>query len=319
MLDTYGTIEVTRLTQARRLDAARNLLYHKSARLGGLCESSQPHSAPGRAFCVSGRFEMTKQCPICQNEFHVKPSHSNKRLCCSRACYAEHMKTALQGANNPNYRGRVKVCERCGREYASYKDSRKYCSHECYRGGPKRIKRYVQSSFLDQCGFRWCQCIKCGKKFQYRASKKRYCSKCSPKGMYYKRCPTCKSDFATRYNKKKFCTRKCYSVVAAEQQRGKRSHRWKGGLTRPEIILRNSLEYGDWRTAVFQRDDYICQLCFERGGKLAAHHIREYAKHPDLRLQVSNGITLCWPCHQSVKGKERSYETTFYDITGGIK
>lgn len=319
MLDTYGTIKVLRLTQARRFDAADNLLYHISARSIGLCEPQQPHSAVDRASFVSSRFEMTKQCPVCQNEFRVKPSHSDRRLCCSRACYAEHMKTSLRGANNPNYRARSKTCEVCGKEYTGYSERRKHCSIECYRGKPRRVKRYVQSNFLDQCGFRWCKCIKCGKRFQYHTSSKKYCFKCSPKGMYYRRCPNCKSDFATRYNKKKFCTRKCYNVAIAERQRGERSHLWKGGLTRPEVILRNSIEYGDWRTAVFQRDDYTCQLCFERGGKLAAHHIREYAKHPNLRLQVNNGITLCWPCHQSVKSKERLYETMFYDITGGIR
>lgn len=52
MFDTYGIIKVLRLTQARHIDAARNLLYHNSARFTGLCESQQPHSAVDRAFCV---------------------------------------------------------------------------------------------------------------------------------------------------------------------------------------------------------------------------------------------------------------------------
>jgi group I intron endonuclease len=59
MLDTNGIIKVTRLTQARHFDAARNLLYHNPARFIGLCESSQPHSAVERAFCVSSEDEMT--------------------------------------------------------------------------------------------------------------------------------------------------------------------------------------------------------------------------------------------------------------------
>lgn len=58
MLDTHGIIKATRLTQARHIDAAHALLYHNAARFVGLCESSQPHSATGRAFCVSSEVTM---------------------------------------------------------------------------------------------------------------------------------------------------------------------------------------------------------------------------------------------------------------------
>lgn len=53
MLDTHGIIRVLRLTQARYIDAARDLLYHNHARSVGLCESKQPHSAIERAFRVT--------------------------------------------------------------------------------------------------------------------------------------------------------------------------------------------------------------------------------------------------------------------------
>ncbi len=61
MLDTHGIIGLTRLTQARYIDAACTLLYHNLARSVGLCESSQPHSAIERAFCVSSEGDMTKE------------------------------------------------------------------------------------------------------------------------------------------------------------------------------------------------------------------------------------------------------------------
>ena len=61
--------------------------------------------------------------------------------------------------------------------------------------------------------------------------------------------------------------------------------------------IRNSKEYADWRNAVFERDDYICQKCGQRGGELNAHHIKLYADYPDLRLDLNNGITFCKECH----------------------
>lgn len=371
MLDIHGIMGVTRLTQARRFDAAQALLYHNLARFAGLCESSQPHSAAKRAFCVPSEANVIKQCEVCRIEFKVKPSHATRRKYCSNECRAIGIKETMRGENNPNYRGRDKsICPQCGKMFRGHRKDQEFCSQKCYqatgrnraprdrsgvtvscvvcgkdvymapsrykRGDTPRCKRcrgdtskrvqvrakqvgtVYQLAFLDQFNFRWCTCIKCGKRFQYHNKGKKFCLKCASYGEYFRRCPTCKTVFITDMKRQKFCSRKCYNKVIADRQRGEQSHLWKGGTTRPEMLLRGSMEYGDWRKAVFARDDYTCQLCYERGGKLAAHHIREYAKYPDLRLTLSNGITLCWPCHQSVKGEERLYETTFYDITGGI-
>lgn len=317
MLDTYDIIRVLRLTQARHFDAACNLLYHNPARSIGLCESQQPHSAIDRAFCVPSEAIMIKQCPVCNTEFKVKASHAAIRRHCSRACQAIAQRESLKGENNPNYRNRTRQCLACGKSFPAYGNRKYYCSRKCRYGEPK-IKKYVQLSFVSNLGFRECKCMICGKRFYYHRSGKKYCLKCKIKGGYYKQCKTCGAVFHTRDKRDVFCGMKCYALDTAERQRGERSHHWKGGLTRPDRLLRNSYQYADWRKAIFERDDYTCQLCFERGGKLAAHHIREYAKHPDIRIHPGNGITLCWPCHRSVKGKERAYETAFYDITGGL-
>lgn len=73
---------------------------------------------------------------------------------------------------------------------------------------------------------------------------------------------------------------------------------WKGGATGEAQQIRNSDEYSVWRASVFERDGYTCQQCGEKGGKLEAHHIRPFAEHPELRLDVSNGVTLCKACHR---------------------
>jgi 5-methylcytosine-specific restriction endonuclease McrA len=78
---------------------------------------------------------------------------------------------------------------------------------------------------------------------------------------------------------------------------GNKHWNWKGGITPKNQEERNTLEYKQWRTNVFQRDDYTCQMCMNRGHELNAHHIKEWASSPEHRFNVDNGITLCKPCH----------------------
>lgn len=85
----------------------------------------------------------------------------------------------------------------------------------------------------------------------------------------------------------------------SDAQRGEKANGWKGGKTRQAIIDRNSMEYRNWRTEVFKRDDYTCQFCGEKGGNLNAHHIRPFALFSQLRFDISNGITLCEGCHKT--------------------
>lgn len=63
---------------------------------------------------------------------------------------------------------------------------------------------------------------------------------------------------------------------------------------------RRSVEYSNWRTQVFERDDYTCQICKQRGGPLEAHHIKSFKHYKRDRYKVSNGITFCEQCHKRV-------------------
>ena len=91
---------------------------------------------------------------------------------------------------------------------------------------------------------------------------------------------------------------------------GERNNKWKGGITSEVTKQRNSTKYAKWRNSVFQRDDYICQCCGQRGGKLNAHHIENFADNEDLRFDVDNGITLCEKCHSF------RYVGSFHNIYG---
>ena len=54
------------------------------------------------------------------------------------------------------------------------------------------------------------------------------------------------------------------------------------------------------RAFVHTRDDFTCQECRDRGGKLHAHHIQRWVDSPDLRYSLDNGMTLCVECHREL-------------------
>lgn len=92
---------------------------------------------------------------------------------------------------------------------------------------------------------------------------------------------------------------------------GERNPNWKGGITPLSFKIRNSIESQLWRGAVFARDNWTCQDCGARCGngkavKLYAHHIKSFARYPELRFAIDNGQTLCRVCHKltpNFKGK----------------
>lgn len=90
--------------------------------------------------------------------------------------------------------------------------------------------------------------------------------------------------------------------------RGENHWNWQGGKTPVSRLLRNSLEYALWRTAVLMRDNYTCQECGQRGGKLEVDHIKPFALYPELIFAIDNGRTLCIYCHRQTNtygGKTR--------------
>lgn len=104
-------------------------------------------------------------------------------------------------------------------------------------------------------------------------------------------------------------TRKLMSKSARS---GPSSPWWQGGKTAEAKLIRRSVEYRLWREAVYRRDDYTCQICGERGGRLHPDHIKRFSMFPELRFDVSNGRTLCEDCHKQTPtyGRRKACEST---------
>ena len=105
---------------------------------------------------------------------------------------------------------------------------------------------------------------------------------------------------------------------------GKNNPRWKDGISNIKTKIRKCFKYVEWRQNVLQRDDFTCQKCRRRGGKLEAHHVKSFHElmqeaFYNLPLldkyeaciafsplwDVGNGETLCKDCHDETKQGRR--------------
>lgn len=105
--------------------------------------------------------------------------------------------------------------------------------------------------------------------------------------------------------------------MKASARKKEKAWNWKGGITTERKKIKHSDKYKNWRSNVFIRDNFTCQKCFKKGGKLEAHHIKRFiillgeAKNflPLFNLfeaamlysplwDLMNGITLCKECHK---------------------
>lgn len=153
-------------------------------------------------------------------------------------------------------------------------------------------------------------CEECGDMYEVvlsNVAERKYCSQDCAKSGYSKdeyvktdvTCQNCADSFRGMPHRK-YCSHECYSEDVYE-----------GGRTLAELYRGMERRRG-WIESVFERDDYTCQRCGDRGGRLQAHHttpVAEIADDLECRSEVtdhelfndtSNGITLCIDCHQKI-------------------
>lgn len=136
-----------------------------------------------------------------------------------------------------------------------------------------------------------------------------------------KDCKVCGKPFIKKWNEsrkywvtKKYCSKECADSVGLwnkhhvpwnkgkkyPQVTGSLNKNWKGGITSENDKIRKSRIYKIWVKAVFEKDDYTCQKCGQRGVYLHAHHLKPFAIYPQLRFAIDNGQTLCRECHKNI-------------------
>lgn len=96
-------------------------------------------------------------------------------------------------------------------------------------------------------------------------------------------------------------------------KRGEHHWNWQGGKSLLRDQVKHLSNYVAWRTVVFERDNYTCKLCGQRGGRLNADHypksfaaliiensVQNIADALKCKTMwdINNGRTLCESCHK---------------------
>lgn len=230
-------------------------------------------------------------CEICSAAFHVKPSHLKRRRFCSKQCAGVwHAKGRLKALWAERGARPLRSCVRCGKGFRVPRGRKaKYCQAACYNAARSDAPQKHRAGL---------PCLRCGQRTVGR-DKKFCCRECrlahwGRQAMVKVACVDCG---AVRTVTAKVSSVRC-KPCGLRNRAGAANSNWRGGKKSESAKIRASDEYKAWRKAVFERDRYTCQWCGQVGGELNADHIKSFARHPELRLELSNGRTLCVPCHK---------------------
>lgn len=254
-------------------------------------------------------------CVVCGVVFRsYKGSKNRKPKFCSSACYGKSLaKPTIQTA-----------CKHCGDLFTNT-NKRTYCTHAC-----SALARRQLAPKQRQYGY--FMCLHCSTEFKSNKACKtrtpKFCSRqCSnlhitdetrnKMSVCKKGLPAWNRGVAMWANRehprgtlgKTFIkapisdeTRRRMSEAQknrkSEHLRGHLHPNWQGGISNKNEAIRKSRAYKTWRQSVFERDNYTCLHCQQRGVRLHADHIKPFAFYPDLRFDLSNGQTLCEGCHR---------------------
>lgn len=239
-------------------------------------------------------------CQKCNVEFNVKPHKlvEGKGKFCSRKCYSESSVGKERGSYGVRSPKVSRVCKECNGTFEVAKSqvdhgNGVFCSRQCLgrHNGKMSGRPPVQK-----------KCFVCGTEFvttlsEIEAGRGLCCSlRCSGKKRTAEKkslleskpfvCKFCGKVFTEKHKPSKtrlFCSNAC----SADSKRKPNKAPSK----------RNKTEHVKWSLTVILRDKK-CVRCGARGN-LQAHHIKPFDRHPELELDLSNGVALCPCCHHS--------------------
>ena len=156
------------------------------------------------------------------------------------------------------------ICKTCGTDIFKYQSQidngeGKYCSKKCYTDSMKGIDLFTDETR----GHR-----------NYSLKVEITCKFCD------KLFEIVPSELSTR----KYCSKECMI-------------KHKEPKIKDLKYFRDTVQYKQWRIAVYRRDGFKCQSCGQVGKNLNAHHMVPIAVDITKIYDMSNGITLCKDCH----------------------
>lgn|SRR3990167_1849088 len=107
----------------------------------------------------------------------------------------------------------------------------------------------------------------------------------------------------------------------ASKFRGENHYRWIEDRTKVKLDKeRGGPLHKQWSKDVKKRDNWKCRIADENcDGKVVAHHILGWAKYPELRYQVNNGITLCRFHHPLKREDENKLSPYFQELVAQME
>jgi hypothetical protein len=216
-------------------------------------------------------------CPCCSNDYQLTKSKYEYRK-------AKSKNGIVYCSRNCSYRDRMKIkelcktCSRCNQNFYTYDHAQKCCSVTC-----ALEHRTVQTTITKTCA-------NCHINYEVKASEEKW--KKLREHVHY------------------FCSVNCFK----QHNRGEAHHAWikdRSKIKRENKSLRANIAMKEWREKVFERDLYTCKWCDTKGIYIEAHHIIPVRENKKLMHELTNGITLCRPCHIKTFKKESQYVEFF--------
>lgn len=109
------------------------------------------------------------------------------------------------------------------------------------------------------------------------------------------------------------------SIKLSLMRRGSKHWNWKKDRSQVKLDTeRGGPLHKQWSKNIKDRDGWRCRIQDHNcQGKVVAHHILPWAKFPELRYKLNNGITLCQFHHPRKRDDEMNLSPYFQNIVAG--